>query len=72
MEGGTEVKEVTKYQCDLCNDTGDLEQIERCEKTHAKIKGIKGAYYRPRIVLPYNIDVEFDNGQVVRYVREDE
>ena len=68
------MKELRLYQCEICSTQyGTRELAEECEKSHRLISSIAASKYRSRKSnpsgYPDTIDIEFDNGEVLRYKR---
>ena len=61
---------ITFYRCEKCKrDYNNMEDAEKCENGHLTIveTRIKGYGLYPH---PYEIDIVFSNGDVIRYVAE--
>lgn len=68
------MKELLKYQCEHCHtDYSEKTNCERCEKNHKVKLNIKKTVYLPYGMdgsgYPMQINVEFENGEVITYKR---
>lgn len=58
-----------KWLCDICFNSYDTkEEMLKCKNRHIKIDKIKRVYYDSNSKRPYAIDVQFEDGNVYRYV----
>lgn len=67
------MKEKTLYVCDFCKTQyANKEECKKCETSHIKPKKIVSEIYKPFKVVssgyPIHIHVEFENGEVRRYI----
>lgn len=68
------MKKLLKYQCEYCHtDYSEKTNCERCEKNHKVKLNIKKTVYLPYGMdgsgYPMQINVEFENGEVITYKR---
>lgn len=68
------MKEVAKYQCEYCHtEYREKNKCEECENNHKikpKIdKKIYRAYNSEHSGYPYQINIKFENGEVIAYKR---
>lgn len=65
------MKEITIYQCEICNTQyDDSAAAASCEEYHQTIEEIVGTRYKTKAKYPESITVLFNDGKELKYRKE--